>query len=159
MKRCILFLLFCICFFSGCGINLNEYPGSSDKPFINYYSSELAKDLSENQSLEIMVFETNLSSEVNVSEADKEVFISFLGNLKEDSFIANVSDYIELPKVPAFKLYIKTYKNKYVINVYNEKVISLYPWDGLYEEDFLTMEYTPKAYNLHSLCKYILSNK
>lgn len=73
------------------------------------------------------------------------------------------TNYIKKPSLkdqpPKYKLFINFKKNKkYVIDIYSEIYVTVYPWDGVYEKDYLTMENTYTSYNLYYLCEYIMKN-
>lgn len=151
--RLCFILLICL-LFNGCKINYSEYPKISEKSNINYYTLLLASELNDNDNYNVSLLETNLYKEVSIDKDAKDTIINFLSSLEANNFIKLKE---ELKTSPEYKFFIKANSNKYIINVYNENLISIHPWDGTYNEDFITMNNIPKAYNLYGLCKYILN--
>lgn len=44
---------------------------------------------------------------------------------------------------------------KYIIKVYNENIVTVFPWDGIYEEDIINMVNVPQRNNPMDFCKNI----
>ncbi|WP_052447360.1 DUF4883 family protein [Clostridium polynesiense] len=156
MKRKVFIMILVLSLLSiGCDINSHEYPNISKKPNINYYTSKLASDIETTDNYTVVLLETNLTKELAVNKEDKDTIINFFCSLEEENFIPNH----DKPKSPPkFKFFIKLSGSRYIIDVYDEEIISIYPWDGIYSEDFITMKNIPKAYNLYGLSQYILQN-
>jgi predicted aminopeptidase len=104
-------------------------------------------------SFKINVLDTNFYKEKELSQEDIEIIKNFSKSLKISNFIEKPK---ELPEKPSYKLFITFKKEKYIINVYNEKYLSVYPWDGIYPMDYIDMEGIQAHYNLFSLCKYLM---
>lgn len=147
----ILILLFSL-FIIGC--SNPEYINLSKKPTNHYYTDELSK-LLENKSFKLSAFDTNLYKEIPVSEDDKVILNKFLKSLSAKNFTDKPES---LPAKPKYKLLINYENQKYVINVYNENTISIYPFDGVYPEDFIITTDIAKGYQLLPFCKYIFKN-
>ena len=93
--------------------------------------------------------DTNFYKELELSKDSITTIKDFVHNLKKVNFIDLPKD---LPNKPKFKLYLNFDKEKYVINIYTEKYISIYPWDGDYSMDYIDMTGVYLNYNLYGLC-------
>lgn len=145
MKRIKLLIFLCFCILlTGCNFNLNK-----EKNWNNFYTKQLAKALDSNNSFAFSVTDTNFYKELTLSPEDATSLKSFISSLKSENFIAKPKD---LPQKPKYKLYLKFKNEKYVIDVYTEKYITLYPWDGYYEMDYIDMTDIFLNYNLYGLC-------
>lgn len=146
--------IFCIVFLTSCNMSMTKIVYNKKKPFNFYYTNEVAKLISLENAYTATIMETNLFHEKVISNEDKLTIQSFLKGLKRENFINKPSD---LPNKPEYKIYINFKKNKYVINVYNNKYVSIYPWDGDFEMDYVNMSDTSVSDNLFYLCSYIIS--
>ena len=155
MKRKRLFLWIILIILSilllGCNIKVN-FNGKKSSNF--YYTNLLAKDLTLETSYKCSVIDTNYYKEQLLSKEDSATLKKFTQALSKGSFIEKPKD---LPLKPLYKLIIVFSKDKYVINVYNEKFISVFPWDGYYSMDYIDMSKIQVSYNLFGLCKYIVN--
>ena len=155
----ILSLIILLVIASGCNINYNEYPSLGTKPSYDFYTTSLTSLLSKEDNFQVMLLETNYSTELDVNTIGKDTLRDFFNNLSENSFITDEKILTDLPNKPIYKLYLNTHEEKYVINIFSEDIVSIHPWDGLFQQDYITMTYTPKAYNLYGLCNYLLKNR
>ncbi|MCB2292493.1 DUF4883 family protein [Clostridium algoriphilum] len=124
-----------------------------NKPTNYYYTKLLMKDLSLEKPVELYTLYMNFYKKKDFSKDDLSTFIQFFNSLNNDSFIAKPPN---LPAKPLYKIFLTFSVNKYVINIYNENVISIYPWDGDYSMDYIDTSKMYKAYNLFGLCKYLI---
>lgn len=152
------FILLLLCtFFSlslfGCNSNLKKNLFIKNKPNNFYYTKLLMKDLSLEKPKEIYTLYMNFYKKKDLSKEDLSTFTLFFKSLNNDSFIAKPA---KLPIKPTYKLFITFSENKYVINVYDQNFISIYPWDGDYNMDYIDTSKMYKAYNLYGLCKYLI---
>ena len=131
----------------GCNIN---FSGKKTNNF--YYTNLLAKGLTLETSYKCSVIDTNYYKEKLLSKEDSDTIKKFTGALDKSSFIDKP---IDLPQKPMYKLIIVFSKEKYIINVYNEKFISVFPWDGSFKMDYIDMTKIKVSYNLFGLCKYL----
>jgi len=131
----------------GCDINLN---GRKIDNF--YYTNLLAKDLTLETSYKCSIVDTNYYKEIAISKEDANTIKNFTKALNKSSFIERPKG---LPQNPKYKIIIVFPKDKYVINVYNEKFVSVFPWDGTFPMDYIDMSKLQVSYNLYGLCKYI----
>ncbi|MPQ44121.1 DUF4883 family protein, partial [Clostridium tarantellae] len=40
-------------------------------------------------------------------------------------------------------------------DVYGDNLICIYPWDGIYTKDYISLKNIPNAFKLEQFCKYI----
>jgi hypothetical protein len=155
---CIIILLFVPVIFMGCTIKIGSYTVNNltvtkKKSNNFYYTNNLAKYLTLDSSTKIKLLDTNFYKEKELSEEDIVIVKNFTKALKKPNFIEKPK---ELPEKPAYKLFFTFSKEKYVVNVYDEKYISVYPWDGTYSMDYIDMEGIQPLYNIYGLCKYLI---
>lgn len=146
----ILLSLFVMLLFSSCSnlpISLNK---KSDN---NYYSKQIKYNFNSEEIETVTAFEVNYSKEITVNKDDANIINKFLSDVEKNSYITKPSD---LPEKSTYKFFI-TFKNneKFVIEVFNEKYVSIYPWDGNYSPDYIDMTSVHALYNLYGLCKYL----
>lgn len=122
------------------------------KPSLFYYTNLLAKNLSSKKNYKSTVVDTNFYKEIEFNKDYVEQFNLFLKKIDKSNFIKKPSN--ELGK-PLFKIFFDFGNEKYIINVYSENLISVYPWDGNYDMDFIDMTNIPSSLNIYSLCKYL----
>ncbi len=161
MNRKLICLAIVLCLpliFMGCTIKIGSYTINNltvtkKKPYNFYYTNNLAKNLTLESSIKIDLLDTNFYKEKELSKEDIELVKNFAKALKKQNFIDKPK---ELPEKPAYKLFFTFSKEKFIINVYNEKYISVYPWDGIYPMDYIDMEGIQPIYNIFGLCKYLI---
>ena len=147
MKRCTYFLfplIVFVIFLTSCSNPINKEKGNT-----YYYTNEFSKHLTLDKKVSGNIMDTNFYKEIELSKDSITTIKDFVGNLKKANFIAQPST---LPKKPKYKFYLDFDKEKYVINVYTEKYISIYPWDGDYSMDYIDMTGVYLNYNLYGLC-------
>lgn len=153
MKRLSYLLIVLICFsFISCSNN-TQYINFKRKPSKYYYTNELINNLKKDNNYKVSLFDNNLYKELPVPDDEKSILYDFLVNLDKDHFPDENATKIK----PQYKLIIEANNTKYVINVVNDNELVLSPWDGVYDEDYITMENTPVRYNVYNFCKYISS--
>lgn len=135
----------------GCSFNKNIFTKS--KPNNYYYTTLLMKDLSLETPVELYTLYMNFYKKKDFSKEDITTLGDFFNSLNEDNFIEKPGN---LPEKPMYKIFFTFSENKYVINVYDENIISIYPWDGSYAMDYIDTSKMYKAYNLYGLCKYLI---
>ncbi|GAA0746010.1 DUF4883 family protein [Clostridium oceanicum] len=139
--------------FTGCSTKLPLDMINKNKPNNFYYTNLLSKNISLEASFKCNLFETNLSKEKELSKKDIEPVKTFMKLLRKPNFIKKPSN---LNKKPEYKILFEFKKDKYIINVYNDKYVSIYPYDGKYAMDYISMKNIPPAYNLYNFAKYIM---
>lgn len=124
------------------------------KPINYYYTNLLAKNLTLSKKYEIQVLDTNFYKSKVLSKDDTDTIQYFLKDLRKPNFIQKP---VSLNKKPEYKIFFKFLdtNKQFVINVYSKDVISIYPWDGDFSMDYITMNEIPLRHNIYSLCKYV----
>lgn len=142
--------------FSGCNYNLNNinFNFNKNKPNNFYYTNILAKNLTLESSCKCTIIDTNFFKEKELAKDNVDIIRNMLKNLNKNNFISQPKD---LPSKPAYKIILEFNKDKLLINVYNEKYLAIYPWDGNYPMDFIDTTGIPLSLNLYNLCKFIFS--
>lgn len=135
-------------FLIGCTYSINR-----KKPNNFYYTNLLAKNLTLIPSCTGTAVDTNFYKKQSLAKEDVDTIKKLTKALSKKNFIAEPKD---LPKKTAYKIFLEFKGEKYVINVYNEKYLSVYPWDGSYSMDYLDISNIEKGYNTYYLCKYLI---
>lgn len=152
MKK-FLFLITIILFsmsIYGCTFQDPKYISISKKPNNHYYTSELQKKLLNDDSFTLYVFDTNLYKEIEVPSEEADIVENFLSSLVETNYLED-----GITEKEPFRIKIVfTDSTKYLIKVFDSSNISIAPWDGIFQEDFLSMENIPLAYNLFEFCNH-----
>ncbi|MBE6050337.1 MAG: hypothetical protein E7214_06670 [Clostridium sp.] len=146
---CILLLIFLL---QGCAFDDPKYLHLSEKNDISLYTKEIKSKLKNKEIFSLELFDTNLYKNIDISTDENDILDNFIISLTNEDFRAE-----ELPtdKEP-FQIRV-TFKDgsKFIIKVFNDKLISINPWDGNYKEDIISMEGLPIHYNLYDFCKHI----
>lgn len=137
----------------GCKLNFNKNVFIKGKPNNYYYSSLIMKDLSLEKPVGLYALYMNFYKKKDFSKEDLSTLVNFFNSLNNKSFVEKPAT---LPEKPLYKIFLAFSENKYVINVYNQNFVSVYPWDGSYNMDYIDTSKMYKAYNLYGLCKYLL---
>jgi hypothetical protein len=145
-------------FFFGCSakfgnVVINNFTLTIKKPNLYYYTNLISKLLSKDSNIEVKVLDTNFYKEKELSKDDIITIKNFTKGLKTYNFLEKPKN---LPVDPAYKLFLTLDNEKYVINVYNEKYLGVYPWDGSFPMDYIDMTGTSNLYNLFGLCQYLI---
>jgi hypothetical protein len=155
MKKFLLWssiLLMFVFTLSGCKIKSTDLPFIGKKPNPYYYTNLLANRLLEDTKSSGVILETNLHKEKNLTADSLDTLKNFFKAIKTANFIDKPE---ELPNKPKYRIYLKVKGERYIINVYNERYLSVHPWDGVYPMDYIDMKDVAVSYNLNNLCKYI----
>ncbi|MBS5936820.1 DUF4883 family protein [Clostridium sp.] len=147
----LIFITLLTTLFIGCSLNTAQYIRPGTKPKVNYYTEEIKELISKNQEYKIKVFDMNIYKYYDVDKSEYDIIPEFIDTLNDEDYEAE----IEKDSTPDYKLIIEFSDNKYVINAYNDKLLSIYPWDGVYKEDTISMEGVSDYYNLYNFCEYI----
>lgn len=154
-NKCIL-LVICV-FFSfslfGCKYNFNKNIINKSKPTNYYYTKLLMKDMSLKAPTELYALYMNFYKKKDFSKEDLNTTSQFFNSLTNASFVSKPAN---LPAKPLYKMFMTFSENKYVINIYDERYISIYPWDGDFNMDYIDTSKMYKNYNLYGLCKYLI---
>lgn len=156
MKKITFLLLIFLCFsLSGCIFQDPKYINFSKKPCDNYYTSSLYKEFLENSNYSVYIFDTNLYKNIQVNDNEKKITENFIESLSDKDF---KTDNNSTEKEPYRIKIIFNDGSMFLIKVFNEKEISISPWDGNYKEDFINIENVPLAYNLYDFCNHVHNN-
>lgn len=141
--------IFLVTLFSGCTTDniLNK-----EKPNFNYYTYELSNLISDN-SYEIHVLDRNIYRNISVNKEDISILNDLLKSIRDTNFLTEKPE--DLPSKSIYTLFITTDKEKMVLDVYGDNLISIYPWDGKYEKDYLSLEGIPNAFKMEQFCEYV----
>lgn len=150
----LLLVLLMSAFFFGCGENTNTIYYNNKKPNNFYYTNLLSKNIKLKSSTKCKAIDMNYYREIELEKDNLSKIAAFLDKLNKENFIEAPHD---LPQKPKFKLSFISDNDIYVINVYNNKYISVYPWDGSYEMDFIDMTSIPASLNIFEICKFLYS--
>ena len=149
------FLPFTIFLFSfllvGCNLNKSQYIRPEEKPTSNYYTNEIIDKLESNESYTIKVFDLNIYKYYKVDKEEHSILMEFVESLSSDNFISEIDENL----TPSYKIIIEFPNDKYIINAYTENLVSIYPWDGIYKEDIISMDGVSDYYNIYKFCDYI----
>lgn len=144
-------ILSIIILFTGCN-NLDLLNFKSQKPSTFYYTNILLKDLSREKSPKCIIIETNFHKGKQLDASSINDLTSMFKSLNEKDFIKVPKN---LPDKPAYKMIISFKQEKMLINIYSANYISVYPWDGVYPEDYISTGKIPISLNLYNLGNYI----
>ncbi|MBU3110387.1 DUF4883 family protein [Clostridium lacusfryxellense] len=111
------------------------------------------KDMSLKTPNELYALYMNFYKKKDFSKEDLTTTSQFFNSLTNSSFVSRPSN---LPAKPIYKIFMTFSENKYVINIYDERYISIYPWDGDFNMDYIDTSKMYKNYNLYGLCKYLI---
>lgn len=118
-----------------------------------YSQFELAdlKEISKEDILNIKIVEKTFYSKKTVEKNDIPIFVEMINNINFD----NISDSVLQENNYLFKIYIECEDSKFLIDVYGDDIISIYPWDGLTPKTFLSVSNLPLSIKTESICNYI----
>lgn len=135
--------------FTSCNYSLNKKPNNF------YYTNLLAQNLTLASPKKCIIEECNFHDEEELGEKSISDIKNMLKVLKKNNFMNRPKD---LPAKISYKITFTFNKEKLLINVYNEKYLSIYPWDGNYPMDYINMDKVPISLNPYYLGKYIFKN-
>ena len=95
------------------------------------------------------------SKEVIVDNEDVRIIDDLLKSLKDSNFINEEA----LPNKPLYKIFIDLNSEKYVIDIYGDDLITLYPWDSDVRKDYLSLKDIPNSFKLEPFCQYVFNKK
>lgn len=149
ISLCTLFIISIL--LVGCNYNFSNISFNKTKPNNFYYTNILAKNLTLESSVKCVILDTNFYKEKELSKENLNTVKSMLKALNKSNFVSQPKD---IPEKPIYKMFFTFNKEKLVINVYSEKYLSVYPWDGSYPMDYIDMSSLPISLNLYNLCKF-----
>lgn len=149
----VLSLLLCLSLLQGCSYEKPEYIHFEKKPSLNFYTNEINNKILKGKNYSIEIFDTNISKTTKIDDSEKVIIEDLINSLNNDSY-KKVKKIKELEPYQ-IKVKFNDKNDKYVINVYNNEYITISPWDGIFEMDYISMENVPERYNLYNFCEYI----
>lgn len=150
----LLLILLSIFFISSCNMN-NYIPISNKKkPNNHYYTAMLLHSTESKKIIRVRILQMNFYSCKEMSENDILSLKEFVKGLRLNNFIEKPKD---INSRPLYKVFIDFNNGTYVINVYNERYISVQPYDGDFPMDYINMNNIYPSYNIFNLCKYYFS--
>ena len=150
-KKLIIFIILSL-FLIGCDINNPKYINLKKKESINYYSNEIHFKILNNEDYTLTMFDTDVSKNTLIDKEEQVIIENFLSSLTSSNYLKNSDD---ISNKEAFHLIIEFDDSKYIFNVYDENLVTVYPWDGVFPEDIITSENVPLRYNLYDFCNHI----
>lgn len=150
-KKLIIFMILSL-FLIGCDINNPKYINLKKKESINYYSNEIYFKILNNEDYTLTMFDTDVSKNTLIDKEEQVIIENFLSSLTSSSYLKNSDD---ISNKEAFHLIIEFKDSKYIFNIYDENLVTVYPWDGVFPEDIITSENVPLRYNLYDFCNHI----
>lgn len=150
-KKLISFIIFSLILI-GCDINNPKYINLKKKESINYYSNEIYFKILNNEDYTLTMFDTDVSKNTLIDKEEQVIIENFLSSLTSSNYLKKSDDIFNKE---AFHLIIEFKDSKYIFNVYDENLVTVYPWDGVFPEDIITSENVPLRYNLYDFCNHI----
>jgi hypothetical protein len=134
-----------------CSLTGPEYIHFDKKETPNFYINEINSKLLNGENYSIEIFNTNLYKRIKIEDSEKVILENFINSLANSNYIDN-----EKPTtLEPYEMRIEFKDEKYIIKIYNETTITVFPWDGIYEEDLINMINVPERYNLLDFCTNI----
>ena len=150
-KLCILLIFVFILY--GCSTNDPKYINLSKKETLNYYTNEVFANILNGENYSLKMVDTNVSKSIPISDDEKVIIENFIDSLSDSNFKKNSEEKVD--KEP-FQLVITFDNNsKYVFRVYSSELVTVFPWDGNFSEDVITLENVPIHYNLYDFCTHV----
>ena len=104
--------------------------------------------------LSIKILETKFNAQRTIKNDDLNILKSMLKGIDDSTRISDPNILTQ----SLFKIYINDDKKKYVIDLYGDDILSIYPWDGTTEKEFISAKKLPNSLNPESICNYIFKN-
>jgi len=150
-KLKFIMLLFLIFVLQGCGLRDPKYMHLENKETINSYTNAVYEKILNGEDFSLTVFNTNMYKNITVDEIENGIIEDFIHSLSIENY-----NEVDLPtEVEPYQLIINFSDAKYIIKVYNTNLVALYPWDGNFQEDIMSMDNVPLHYNLYDFCMHV----
>lgn len=153
-KLRILSLFLIILILPGCAFNEPEYIKNSTKPNNYFYTNEIYAKLKNNEKFTLEVFDTDVYKYYPVPEDDYDVILSFIESMHSENYHDELTE-DQKKLIPIYKINIKFDNSKFVMNIYNSNLATIYPWDGVFTEDIVSFENVPSHFNPYEFCLYV----
>lgn len=154
MKKFAIYFLIILAFLlQGCSFNDPKYINFNEKSSPNLYTNEIYSKLLNNEKYSLELFNTNFYKNIPISEEeDNDIIENFIRSLSEENY--KTDDAIPKEREP-YQLKITFDDSKYIIKIFNNSIVTISPWDGVYPEDIINIEDIPNKYNLFDYCSHI----
>ncbi|WP_234121496.1 DUF4883 family protein [Clostridium hydrogenum] len=123
------------------------------KPCAFYYTNCLLKSFHTEKNVKASLIDTSYYKNHDLTLDEINQTMDFLNKLSKNNFIKKPTN---LPSKPLYRMFYSFSNAKYVIDVFNKDYISIYPWDGDFEKDYLNISNIPASCNLYNLCEYAI---
>ena len=160
IKILLIFLIFPF-FILSCNsnfINTLKSPLKIKKPSLSLYTNNLIKTInnSANSNLTISIFYSKLGKNKTIPKEYIENISSFFNSLKPEYFLDYSTSNLDT-KNPEYRLTVYlNEKSIFVIDILNDKYITIYPWDGSYEPDLIDISNLHTRTNLFNIADYLI---
>ncbi|EHI98932.1 hypothetical protein CDLVIII_2270 [Clostridium sp. DL-VIII] len=153
MKKisCIFIILLLSINLIGCNLRNYQYINFSVKPNNHYYIDEIKNKILNNKKFTLYVFDTNLYKEIEVPADENSIFEDFISSLATENYS---TEGVNVKEPFRIRLYFND-NDQYFVKVFNDSIISVAPWDGIFNEDIISMKNLPLRYNLFDFCNHI----
>lgn len=135
----------------GCNLRNYQYINFSVKPNNHYYIDEIKNKILNNKKFTLYVFDTNLYKEIEVPSDENSIFEDFISSLATENYS---TEGVNIKEPFRIRLYFND-NDQYFVKVFNDSIISVAPWDGVFNEDIISMKNLPLRYNLFDFCNHI----
>lgn len=155
-KLCSLLMLFLIVNLTSCTLNQPMYIHFEQKKMPNYYLAEIALNISKKIPFTVNVYDCNVCNSIKLDDNESNIIPNFIKSLSTDSYLEESA----FTDTVQFKLII-TFSNSqtFLINIYNESIATVYPYDGIFPPDIVDMNTVAPRYNLLDFCSFIVDKK
>lgn len=150
----LLLFLFTLVTFSSCNGQDPIKSLKGIKPNDYYYTNNLMEKIKLKKITKCTVVEMNFYKELDIDKENYEKICSFFDKLNMENFMSPLKNNSQKPK---YKIFFICENEKYVVNIYDNRYISIYPFDGTYSMDYIDLKNIPDSINLYYLCNFLYS--
>lgn len=160
------FKIFFIClifplFITGCNSNFIstlKNPLRISKPSPHFYTDNLIRTLKNYENITISIFYPKTGKNKTIPKDYMEQFYSFIDSIKEDYFIDKTISNLNLDS-PEYRLTVYVNKKSaFIINLINNKYITIHPWDGTYPPDIIDISSLHTRNNIFNITEFLIKN-
>lgn len=151
----IIILILSLLLLQGCSYEKPDYIHFQKKPSLQYYTNEIMSKILNNEYYSLEIYDKNVSKIIKIDDSEKIIIADFINNLTNDSYLKTIDNSEIETEVYQLRIKFKNSNNKYIINIYNDETITIFPWDGIFNEDYISMKNVPARYNLFNFCNYV----
>lgn len=118
-----------------------------------YYTSKLSEKINEDKDFQIKALNMSYYKTKVLSSEEKGIVLNYLKTVSKTDF----KDSKEFKEKPIYRLYINFKDETYIIDIFNNEDLGIFPYDGKFHQDVIKMNSKYKCYNLFYLCKNIFN--